>query len=141
MPFARAFMASPSGGNYRTSLHPKRPWRQGGAGARATKARAARDIEQRAVPAACDAIRSDIIVELLRERQAHVRTAIDIAEHLIAAANRETMEAPGAHFDDEAARGALRDLINRAERDAGRRGGKTLGQGSFALGKSAQQAS
>jgi hypothetical protein len=51
------------------------------------------------------------------------------------------VEAAGAHFDDEAARGAVRDLIERAERDAGRRGGKTLGQGSFALGKSAQQAS
>jgi hypothetical protein len=141
MPFARAFMASPSGGDYCASLHPKRPWRQGSAGAGAADARAALDIEQRAVPAACDAIRSDIIVELLCERQAHVRTAIDIAEHLVAAADGETVEAAGAHFDDEAARGAVRDLIERAERDAGRRGGKTLGQGSFALGKSAQQAS
>jgi hypothetical protein len=51
------------------------------------------------------------------------------------------MEAAGAQLDDEAARGAVRDLIERAERDAGRRGGETLGQGSFAFGKSAQQAS
>ena len=93
------------------------------------------------MPAARNAIRGDIIVELLRERQAHVRAAIDIAEYLIAAPHRKTVEAAGAHFDHEAARGAVRDLIERAERDAGRRGGKTLGQGSFALGKSAQQAS
>ena len=70
-----------------------------------------------------------------------MRAAIDIAEHRVTAAHRKTMEAAGAQLDDEAARGAVRDLIERDERDAGRRGGETLGQGSFAFGKSAQQAS
>ena len=93
------------------------------------------------MPAARDAIRGDIIVELLRERQADVGAAINIAEHLIAAAHREAVEAAGAHFDHEAARGTVRNLIERAERDAGGRGGETLGQGNFAFGKSAQQAS
>ena len=70
-----------------------------------------------------------------------MRAAIDIAEHRVAAPDREAVEAAGAQLDDKAARGAVRDLIERAERDASWRGGETLGQGSFAFGKSAQQAS
>ena len=70
-----------------------------------------------------------------------MRAAIDIAERLRAATDDEAVEAAGAQLDDEAARGAVGDLVERTERDVWRRGGEALGQGSFAFGKSAQQAS
>ncbi len=70
-----------------------------------------------------------------------MRAAVDIAERLFAATDDEAVEATRAQLDDEAARGAVGDLVERAERDVRRGGGEALGQGSFALGKSAQQAS
>ncbi len=81
-----------------------------------------------------------------------MRAAVDIAERLFAATDDEAVEAARApralqtgrgarRARGEAARGAVGDLVERAERDVRRGGGEALGQGSFALGKSAQQAS
>lgn len=83
----------------------------------------------------------NIVVEGLSERQAHVRAAIDIAVDAFAAAHHKSVEAPGAHFQHEGARGAVGNLGERAEADAGWGGGEPFGQGSCALVKPDQTSS
>ncbi len=75
------------------------------------------------MPAAEDEIagRRQILVERLGERQAHMWTAVEIAEDLLAASHDETMEAPRLELDDEASGGIRGDLLDRPQDDAGRR--------------------
>ena len=53
----------------------------------------------------------------------------------IAPADDEPVETARAHFEDEVAGLAVRDQIERAERDVRRGGGQPFTQGSFAFGK------
>jgi len=95
------------------------------------------------VPAALDqaAVGGEVGIELLGERKAHMRAAIDKARDGIAPPDREAMEATGLHLEHEVARRAVRNDLDRAEPDARRGGGKPFGQGSFALGKPVHAAS
>jgi hypothetical protein len=62
------------------------------------------------------------MVERMRERQARMRTAIDIAVNPVAAANHEAVEAALFHLDDEVARSTVGDQRRRSENDVRRRG-------------------
>ena len=80
------------------------------------------------MPAALDmaGVRREIRVELLGERQCHMRAAVDIAVDSIALAHDEAVEAPGAQFEHEVAGGILGDEGERAQRDASGCGGEAI---------------
>lgn len=67
------------------------------------------------------AARTQISIELLRKRQAHVRATIPIAEDAVALSHDKAMEAARLHLQHEIARAAVGYILKRREADTGRR--------------------
>ena len=99
--------------------HLHRPVGQALARTGASDAKPAFRLEQRTVPAAYDvaALSGQIAVELLGEWQADMGAAVYIAEHAVAPAQDEAMEAPGFELKHKIAGSAVGDVRQRAECD------------------------
>src|SRR6185503_7830990 len=112
--------------------HGDRPRGQGLAGAGAANAEAALRPEERAVRAAQDevALTGQVAVADGGERRAGVRTAVDVAEHLAAAAHEETVEQHVVCPEVEAPGAGIVQVVNAAQHGSWRRLSRVQPHGS-----------
>ncbi len=71
-------------------------------------------------------VRGQIGVQFLRQRQSHMRAAVDIAMDRFAASYDEAVETTRPHLEHEITRRAVGDGVERAECDPGGRGGQAF---------------
>lgn len=97
------------------------------------------DPEEGRMPATRDMIAAGnkIVVQRLRQRQAHMRAAVDIAMDAVPAPNDETVKPAGPHLKNESPRLIVTEIVQPGERYPTGSREHTIVRGQIAHGASA----